>query len=228
MNNIDPQGFVIKICGLTTEQDTAAAISAGPSAIGLNFYPKSPRFLTLDQARALASLIPPEIARVGVFVNATAGELTRVLESVSLDVLQLHGTLPDLDSLPNTFRLWRATPVTPDFRFSELSATFEAHLLDSPSPQFGGSGQSFDWRRARGPAGVRVILAGGLNPSNVALAIQTAAPRGVDASSGLEFAPGRKDPEKMKAFVEAARAAFLALHARAAAATTATPEPISK
>jgi len=218
MNPTDSQAFLIKICGLKNEADTTAAVAAGASAIGFNFYPKSLRFLTPAAARPLGALVPPQVAKVGVFVNPTAAEILRTLDAVALDVLQLHGSLPEFDSLPAGIRLWRATQVTAEFRLADLSTAFDAHLLDSPTPLFGGSGQSFDWRRARG-APVRVILAGGLRPSNVAQAIETAGPWGVDAASGLESEPGRKDPEKMKVFVEVARSAFLA---------RANPESVSK
>jgi phosphoribosylanthranilate isomerase len=207
---------MVKICGLTNARDTTHAVQAGASAIGFNFYPKSSRFLGLDQAQNLASLVPSPVAKVGIFVDATAEQLLETLDRVPLDVLQLHGSLPD--SLPLGVRIWRAQPVTPQFRVSALDPEFDAYLLDSPTPQYGGSGKSFDWTRARGSA-VPVVLAGGLNALNVVRAIETAEPWGVDACSSLESSPGRKDPEKVKAFVEAARQAFLSLARGLAGAT---------
>lgn len=200
------QQFIIKICGLTTPRDTTHAVQAGASAIGFNFYPQSARFLDLDQGQALASLVPLAVAKVGIFVNATKEQLLETLDRVPLDVLQLHGSIPD--SLPTGVRIWRALPVTPQFEIPTLTPSFEAYLLDSPTPNFGGSGQTFDWARVRG-AEVPIVLAGGLNPLNVARAIEMVEPWGVDACSGLESSPGHKDPGKVEAFVEAARKAFL-------------------
>lgn len=212
----EPKQFIVKICGLTAARDTTQAVRAGASAIGFNFYPESSRFLGLDQAQILASLVPPSVAKVGIFVDATSEQLLETLDRVPLDVLQLHGSIPD--SLPLGVRIWRALPVTPQFRVSALGSEFEAYLLDSPTPQYGGSGQTFDWARAR-RANVPIVLAGGLNALNVAHAIETAEPWGVDACSSLESSPGRKDPEKVEAFVAAARKAFLSLTRGLAGAT---------
>jgi phosphoribosylanthranilate isomerase len=216
MISLEPKQFIVKICGLTAARDTTHAVWAGASAIGFNFYPESSRFLGLDQAQILASLVPPSIAKVGIFVDATSEQLLETLDRVPLDVLQLHGSVPD--SLPLGIRIWRALPVTPRFRVSALGSEFEAYLLDSPTPQYGGSGQTFDWARARG-ANVPIVLAGGLNALNVAHAIETAEPWGVDACSSLESSPGRKDPEKVEAFVAAARKAFQSLTRGLAGAT---------
>jgi phosphoribosylanthranilate isomerase len=145
-------------------------------------------------------------------VDASKEQLLETLDHVPLDVLQLHGSLPDSlqHHLPKGVRVWRALPVTQDFRTSALGSGFEAYLLDSPTTQWGGTGQVFDWARVRG-ATVPVVLAGGLNPSNVARAIESVKPWGVDACSGLESSPGHKDTEKVKAFVEIARKTFLSL-----------------
>lgn len=219
MNSITSKQFVVKVCGLTSARDTTHAVQAGASAIGFNFYPKSSRFLDLGQARILASLVPPPVAKVGIFVDATIEQLLEAVDRVPLDVLQLHGAVDFLlNSLPEGIRVWRALPVTPQFRVSALGPEFEAYFLDSPTPRHGGSGQTFDWTRARS-ATAPIVLAGGLNPSNVALAIETAEPWGVDACSGLESSPGHKDPEKVEAFVEAARRAFLSLARGLAGAT---------
>ena len=111
---------------------------AGASAIGFNFYPESSRFrLAQTSSNLSASLVPPSVARVGIFVDATSEQLLETLDRVPLDVLQLHGSIPD--SLPLGVRIWRALPVTPQFRVSALGSEFEAYLLDSPTPQYGGS-----------------------------------------------------------------------------------------
>jgi len=218
--SLQTQQFIVKICGLTSAWDTTHAVRAGASAIGFNFYPESSRFLGLDQAQILASLVPPTVAKVGIFVHATTEKLLETLDRVPLDVLQLHGSVPDslAHVLPQGVRVWRALPVTAQFRVSALGSEFGAYLLDSPTPQYGGSGQTFDWARARGGA-VPIILAGGLNALNVARAIETAEPWGVDACSSLESSPGRKDPENVEAFVAAARKAFLSLTRGLAGAT---------
>jgi phosphoribosylanthranilate isomerase len=218
--SLQQQLFVVKVCGLTSARDTIHAVQAGASAIGFNFYPESSRFLVLDQAQILASLVPPPVAKVGIFVDATSEQLLETLDRVPLDVLQLHGSVPDslTHVLPQGVRIWRGLPVTAQFRVSALGSEFEAYLLDSPTPQYGGSGQTFDWARARG-ANVPIVLAGGLNALNVAHAIETAEPWGVDACSSLESSPGRKDPEKVEAFVAAARKAFLSLTRGLAGAT---------
>jgi phosphoribosylanthranilate isomerase len=208
LNSLNYKQFIVKICGLTTARDTVHAVQSGASAIGFNFYPKSKRFLSLDQARTLSSFVPPTIAKVGIFVDATLNHLLETLDHIPLDVLQLHGAVPN--SLPAGVRIWRALPVTPQFQVSDLGPEFETYLLDSPTPRHGGSGQAFDWSRARS-ATVPVVLAGGLNPLNVARAIEVAEPWGVDACSGLESSPGHKDPEKVKVFVEVARKAFSSL-----------------
>ncbi len=176
--------------------------------MGFNFYPKSLRYVPLERARDIARSLPSSVLKVGVFVNATADELAAASSTVPLDVLQLHGEVPvSVPSVP----VWRAISVNQNFSLSELSNTYQAYLLDAPSLDSGGSGQTFDWSRveASNPS-VRLIVAGGLDASNVAEAIATLHPWGVDACSRLESEPGRKDPLKVKAFVEAARAAFSA------------------
>lgn len=213
MHHPDNQEFVIKVCGITTAEDAEDAIAAGATALGFNFYSKSPRYVATETARALARLVPPGILRVGVFVNASLEELEAAREAVPLDILQLHGAAPV--PLPNA-RLWRSMAVIKDFSFSGLINSYEAYLLDAPTSDFGGSGQSFDWSLAAGVNGpARLIVAGGLDASNVAAAISAVHPFGVDACSRLESGAGRKDPAKVKAFVEAARTAFESRSSRA-------------
>ena len=196
---------VIKICGVTSADDIRAAVDAGATAIGFNFYRRSPRFLTLSQAQTLAEGVPAGIDRVGVFVSPATEELEAAVQSVPLDTIQLHGYVPA--PLPASVRIWRALPVKEDFHMEASDPNFEAYLLDTATPLHGGSGRTFNWKLAAAPV-ARVILAGGLDASNVADAIHTAHPWGVDACSRLESAPGRKDPRRVTAFVEAARAAF--------------------
>lgn len=209
MYSTEAQGPVIKICGITTPQDAQDAVAAGATALGFNFYPKSPRYVSVDRAREIVRTVPDGVLKVGVFVNASAEELSAARVAVQLDVLQLHGDVPA--RLPN-LRNWRSIPVDKNFNLATLNSSCEAYLLDAPSADFGGSGQTFDWSRAAASnPSVRLIVAGGLDVSNVAAAIAAVHPWGVDACSRLESVPGRKDYLKVKAFVEAARAAFESL-----------------
>ncbi len=206
MHSIDRPSYVIKICGITTAQDAEDAIAAGATALGFNFYPKSVRYVSMDRAQEITRSVPAGILKVGVFVNASTDELFTTGATVPLDVLQLHGELP----LPvPKLRIWRAKPVDNNFNSTALSDLYEAYLLDAPSPDVGGSGQTFDWSIvASSNPSARLIVAGGLDASNVAAAIDALHPWGVDACSRLESLPGRKDPLKVQAFVEAACTAF--------------------
>lgn len=196
--------FIIKVCGITTEDDLEASVEAGANAIGFNFYGKSPRFLTATRARQLARLMQGRFIRVGVFVNPSEDKLLEIASNVPLDVLQLHGNeMPE--NVANSFRVWRGGHAHVDRTM--LDPAVEAWLLDTPTPLHGGSGKTFDWALAASfPA--RAIVAGGLDGDNVAAAIQAAKPWGVDACSRLESKPGQKDPARIKLFVENALAAF--------------------
>jgi phosphoribosylanthranilate isomerase len=196
--------FLIKVCGITTEEDLEASVEAGANAIGFNFYAKSPRFLSAARARQLARSLRLPYIKVGVFVNPSEEELLEIASTVPLDVLQLHG-----DGLPvnlaRSFRIWRGAHAAIDRR--SLDPSVEAWLLDTPTAQYGGSGKTFDWSLAADfPR--RAIVAGGLDGDNVAEAIRTAHPWGVDACSRLEIKPGEKDQARIKLFVEAALGAF--------------------
>jgi phosphoribosylanthranilate isomerase len=198
--------FVIKVCGISTEDDLETAVEAGANAIGFNFYAKSPRFLTATRARQLVRSMRGSYLKVGVFVNANEDELLETASNVPLDVLQLHGEKSPTH-LASSFRVWRGAHTR--IARESLDAAVEAWLLDTPTPEHGGSGKTFDWSLAADfPA--RAIVAGGLDGANVANAIEIAKPWGVDACSRLEIKPGQKDPERIKLFVEAALAAFQA------------------
>lgn len=206
MHSSDKKRYVIKICGITAPQDAEHAVASGANALGFNFYPRSVRYVSLDRAREIARSLPESVLKVGVFVNASEEELSAIATAVPLDVLQLHGEMPG--AVPND-RIWRSMSVEKNFKSTALSGSCEAYLLDAPSLDFGGSGKTFDWSLigASTPS-VRLIVAGGLDASNVAEAIAALHPWGVDACSRLESLPGRKDTRKVKAFVEAACAAF--------------------
>ena len=204
MMAIDTQ-FVIKICGIANAQDARDAVQAGANALGFNFYQQSPRFVTVAAAQTIAAGLPDTILRVGVFVNETAETITKIASLIPLDVVQLHGRLPD--PLPG-LRIWRAISVDENFTPDRLSGIeADAFLLDAPTSRFGGSGRSFDWSRAAGLKR-RILLAGGLDGSNVERGIAAVNPWGVDACSRIESSPGKKDAQKVRAFVAAARKAF--------------------
>jgi phosphoribosylanthranilate isomerase len=205
-----PRLFV-KICGITTAEDGRAAVAAGADALGFVFWPKSPRYVTPEAAAAITAELPPFVVRVGVFVDAPGEELERTADVAGLDLLQLHGQeSPDaFAALPR--RALKALRVGDGFRAAEALAYARSAagvLLDTHRPDApGGTGRVFDWKAVQGLR-ERVpflILAGGLNPDNVAGAIEAVDPHGVDVSSGVESEPGRKDEEKLRAFVEAAR-----------------------
>jgi len=187
------------------------AAEAGADAVGLVFWPGSPRRVDLKTAGRIAAALPPLVLRVGVFVDAGRDELARAADEAGLDLLQLHGSEPPdaVEGLPR--RALKALRVSDGFALAEAlryegrAAGLVLDTKDVAAP--GGTGRTFDWTLAQG---VRdrvkfLMLAGGLHPGNVAEAIRTVRPDAVDVSSGVESAPGRKDPAKVSAFVAAAR-----------------------
>jgi phosphoribosylanthranilate isomerase len=191
--------MMVKICGITNREDALAAVDAGASAIGFNFYRDSPRYLSPTGAAIIAAKIPSSVWKVGVFVNEAPDLVAKVALEVGLDVAQLHGTAE-----ARGIRIWRACQVDESFLPHLGDDSVEALLIDTPSgDQYGGTGRAFDWSRARIHL-KKVIVAGGLDASNVRQAIEQAQPWGVDACSRLEKAPGLKDHEKMRNFVKAA------------------------
>lgn len=180
--------MMVKVCGITRRQDAEAAVAAGATAIGFVFVPASPRYVSPATAAELGRGL--DVWKVGVFVDESPASVEAVMRAAQLDVAQIYG-----GDLPNIPRVWRALRPGWPLRQGELA---EAILFDGPA-----NGIPFDWNQARGAA-AKVIVAGGLNAANVAEAIRVARPWGVDASSGLESAPGIKDPEKVRRFVQAA------------------------
>ena len=191
-----------KICGLTRVQDVHSAVQAGADAIGFVFYAPSPRAVTAEQAAELVRAIPAFVQAVGLFVNASAEEIIAVLAQVPLDLLQLHGEeSPEqcCEIARKTGRRWvKALAVKPD---ADIAAQITAYagagasaiLLDAWHPQLkGGTGQAFDWS-VWPQADIPLILAGGLSPDNVVLAIQQTQPYAVDVSGGVEASKGIKD-----------------------------------
>jgi phosphoribosylanthranilate isomerase len=253
----------IKVCGITILDDALASIDAGANALGFVFYPKSPRCITLETARAIVAKLPQQIDKIGVFVNQTVDSVRDTVKQVGLTAVQLHGDesteysrelfrgLANGSARPMIFRAWPAKifdapaeqsigwdPVTaglvePDEAYTGKRVHkihvakngdlfLETHgfcpgvisgvLLDSTTAEkCGGTGEVFDWERVQPWAGVinsisKLIVAGGLHSDNVQEAIHLLHPWGVDVSSGVECEPGKKDPRKVRAFVQAVRA----------------------
>lgn len=217
--------FRIKICGITRPEDALFACEAGADAIGLNFAPPSPRAIDISRAQEISAAVHGKVLRVGVFVNASADLISQIVRQAPLDMVQLHGDEPaelllELGEIPimKAFRL-RTTDVTPiaDFlaQATKLGRMPAAVLLDAYSANsYGGTGQTADWSAAaeyqRLPMTPQVpfVLAGGLTAENVAQAIRQVRPWAVDTASGVESAPGIKDPQQIAAFVAAVRGAF--------------------
>ena len=198
----------IKICGICRVEDGRAAAAAGASAIGIVFWPESPRAVDADAARAIVAGLPVGVPAIGVFVNQPVDEINEMVRHAGLFGVQLHGDEP-LDIIPRIRR-----PVVRSMSLETLDALDDvpAHvtvLLDAHDPaKRGGTGRTIDWVRARDIAARRaVVLAGGLTPSNVGEAIAAVQPYAVDVSTGVERAPREKDVARIAAFVDAVREA---------------------
>lgn len=254
--------MILKICGITNQDDATAAIDAGATAVGFNFYRRSPRYLAPEEAAEIVTAAG--VRRVGVFVNETRERVEEIARTARLDVAQLHGdetptdypaVAPDMaqDAAPGklehaphaqasvagpgkfaleavTYReksalsmqtaaaalaVWKAVRVDAHFDLALYRDNpAEALLLDGPAGElYGGAGKLFDWRRVHGTdreTDRKIVLAGGLDASNVAMAIELVRPWGVDACSRIESAPGRKDRKKMTEFLQAAMTAVQA------------------
>ena len=217
--------FTIKICGITRPEDARASAEAGADAIGLNFYPRSPRAIDLDRARAIIAALPDGMIKVGLFVNAAPDEICRTCDALGLDLIQLHGDEP-----PELLSALGGRPVMKAFRAAgadglcamldyletcrKLGCLPRLILLDAPAARgFGGSGKLADWTLAKQyqeTCGTPpLVLAGGLKADNVAEAIRATGARAVDTASGVESRPGIKDSAAVAAFALAARQALV-------------------
>ncbi len=207
----------VKICGITRRDDALCALDAGADMVGFIFVPGSKRYVSPDVVAGITGSLPHDILTVGVFVNATRAAILDAVRRSGIHAVQLHGeeTPPDTEGLG--VRVLKAHRVGPGFDPAELGRyRVDAHVLDTlVAGAHGGTGQVFDWTiaRAAGAYG-SVILGGGLSAENVADAIAQARPLGVDVSSGVESAPGIKDHEKVRAFVQAALMAFARIRSR--------------
>lgn len=199
----------IKICGITRLEDAELAVDLGVHALGFVLWPKSPRSIGLAEAARIVRALPPIVASVGVFVDPSKQDLLRACDEGGFSAVQIHGDEVRWEAIeaisPRMIRAARLGPGDGDIEPDVIEET--TILLDAHDPvRVGGSGQVIDWRRAAIVAARRrVILAGGLTPANVADAIHTVRPYGVDVASGVEERPGIKDPGKLRAFVDAVR-----------------------
>jgi len=199
----------VKICGITRQQDALAVVENGADALGLVFYPDSPRYIEPLQAQKITRILPPFVTITGLFVNAAPDTIEATMAVVPLGLLQFHGGESNADCVVFGLPFIKSIAVKDG---TDLLAEMEAYpdaagfLLDTWQPQtHGGGGEVFDWNNVPASAGRSLILAGGLTPENVATAIQTVNPYAVDVSSGVESAPGIKSEEKIVAFMQGVR-----------------------
>lgn len=199
----------VKICGITREQDAAAAVEHGADAIGLVFYPSSPRHVKIERAAAICRELPAFVTSVALFVDAPADDIARVVDEVGVDLLQFHGQ-ESADYCSQHRRPWiRAIRMKPDTDVLAEHAAYAAArglLLDAYRPGVpGGTGETFDWAHIPPAAGPRIILAGGLDAGNVGRAVREVRPYAVDVSGGVEAEKGIKDPNQIRAFMHEVR-----------------------
>lgn len=201
----------IKICGITRKEDALAVVDSGADALGLVFYAASPRAVTIEQAAAIAAVVPPFVSVVALFVDEPMGSIERILDAVPIDLIQFHG-----DESPEFCqqfgRPWiKALRVKPGLDIADVGHRYRRArglLLDSWQEGVpGGTGKPFDWQLALVDMPLPVVLAGGLHEENVGEAIRILKPAAVDVSGGVESSPGIKDTRKIHRFIAAVRAA---------------------
>lgn len=207
----------VKICGITRPEDALAAGEEGADAIGLVFWPGSKRVVDTDRAAIIASLLPPSVAVVGVFVDPSIDDVIRISSDVGITAAQICGTRNDQDwsLLPRTIKIIRAIAITAEGTLptTQKSVRIDDYLADNGiAGQQGGTGRVYDWSLANYIKQIgRLWLAGGLTSQNVGEAIAMARPHAVDVSSGVETVPGVKSPELIRSFIDAVHHADHAL-----------------
>jgi phosphoribosylanthranilate isomerase len=211
--------LLIKICGLSTPETLDVALDAGADALGFNFFPSSPRYISLQTARALSARVKGRAEKVAVVVDADDAMLTGIIEALHPDMLQLHGneTPARVSTIRQRFGLpvMKALPIETKADLGAIplyTKIVDRFLFDARAPKDatrpGGLGRPFDWHLLENlNLSIPFMLSGGLDPGNVAEALRITRAPGVDVSSGVESAPGVKDPEKIRAFIRAARSA---------------------
>lgn len=203
----------VKICGITNLEDALVSVKFGADALGFNFYAKSPRYISPENAREITEQLPPEILKVGVFVNESLEKIVGIAEIAKLDALQLHGEeTPEYAKelkLKTNLEIIKAFRVSPEFAPEDvLQYETGAILLDAYNPkEHGGTGETFDWEIAKKVQEIfpKMYLAGGLAPENIADVILQVKPFAVDACSCLELTKGRKDITKLAVFIANAK-----------------------
>jgi phosphoribosylanthranilate isomerase len=199
----------VKICGITNVADAQAAVEAGADAIGFIFYEKSPRFVSIETAAEISKQLPPFLMRVGVFVNAPEEFIFRAMSEIGLSMLQFHGHETPEYCVQFGLMSMKAFPMRNEESLKEIpNYQTEAYLLDAfMENALGGTGKTFNWDLAveAQKFGKPIFLSGGLTPENVAEAVRKVKPFAVDVSSGVETSPGKKDAEKVKAFIAAVK-----------------------
>ncbi len=198
----------VKICGITNRDDAFFSVAHGVDALGFIFYEPSPRYVPPEHVRKIVSALPPFVTPVGVFVNTGREEILETVRSTGIRAVQLHGDETPADCMGYPFPVIRALRVGDGFNPASLcDYPVDTFLLDTAKEGwYGGTGETFDWNVAREAAAHgRIILSGGIDPSNVADAVRTVKPYAVDCGSGVEAAPGRKDHARIREFLGALR-----------------------
>jgi phosphoribosylanthranilate isomerase len=198
----------VKVCGITNLEDAWVATEAGADALGFVFVPNTPRYIEPDHANTIMRQIPPLVTTIGLFVDVDGAHIQNVATNCRLDAIQLHGNEPPEFCHSLDLRVIKAFRVKGNETLDILPKfQVDAYLLDAyVKGKLGGTGETFDWNLAcHAKRYGQIILAGGLNPSNVSTAISQVKPYAVDVSSGVEVEPGRKDPEKVRDFIRTVR-----------------------
>lgn len=201
----------VKICGITRVEDARVAVASGADAIGLVFYPKSPRYVGLPLAHEIASGVGPFVTVVGLFVNASVEQVNTALDAVGLDLLQFHGDEDEAYCAQFKRPYIKAIRMSPGLDVQQVIDSYPSargFLFDAwNKDKYGGTGETFEWQRLAGLDGIEFILAGGLNPGNIDEAVATVKPYAVDVSGGVEESPGIKSSLLIQQFINRSNSA---------------------